>query len=74
MGAIVLDDSVVGSEAIVAAGAVVTEGTTIPSRSLVVGTPAKVVKTFDEEPEWTAAAERYVQRARTHAETSRVLD
>jgi carbonic anhydrase/acetyltransferase-like protein (isoleucine patch superfamily) len=74
MGSIVLDDSVIGSEAIVAAGAVVTEGAEVPPRSLVAGTPANVVKTFDEEPEWTAAAERYVQRAKRHAETSETVD
>jgi carbonic anhydrase/acetyltransferase-like protein (isoleucine patch superfamily) len=74
MSSVVLDDAVVGSEAIVAAGAVVTEGTEVPPRALVAGTPAEVVKTFDEEPAWTAAAERYVTRAKRHAETSRVLD
>jgi carbonic anhydrase/acetyltransferase-like protein (isoleucine patch superfamily) len=74
MGAIVLDDAVVGPEAIVAAGAVVTEGTAVPSRTLVAGTPAQPLKTFEEEPAWTAAADRYVARAKRHAETSRVLD
>ena len=49
MGATVLDQCVVGEGSIVAAGALVTKGTKIPPRSLVVGSPAKVVRTLDEE-------------------------
>jgi carbonic anhydrase/acetyltransferase-like protein (isoleucine patch superfamily) len=74
MGAIVLDGSVVGSEAIVAAGAVLTEGTEVPRRALVAGTPAEVRKTFESEPAWTAAADRYVTRSKKHAETAERLD
>ena len=44
IGAILLDDSVVGERAMVAAGSVVTTGTHIPSRHLVSGVPAKVKK------------------------------
>ena len=44
MGAVVLDGAVVGEGSIIGAGAVVTEGTVIPKRSLVIGTPGKVVK------------------------------
>lgn len=42
MGALVLNGARVGRECIIAAGSVVTEGTHIPPRSLVVGTPGKV--------------------------------
>ena len=49
MGAIVLDGAVVGEGSIVAAGSVVTKGTIIPPNSLVIGTPAKVVKTLPPE-------------------------
>ena len=45
MGAVVLDAAVVGEYSIVGAGAVVTAGTVIPPYSLVLGIPAKVVKT-----------------------------
>ena len=45
MGAVVLDDAVVGEYSIVGAGAVVTAGTVIPPYSLVLGLPAKVVRT-----------------------------
>ncbi|HEX5070716.1 MAG TPA: gamma carbonic anhydrase family protein [Vicinamibacterales bacterium] len=42
MGAIVLNGAVVEPDSIVAAGSLVSEGTTIPSRSLAMGTPARV--------------------------------
>ncbi len=45
MGAVVLDDAVVGEYSIVGAGAVVTARTVIPPCSLVLGTPARVVRT-----------------------------
>lgn len=43
MGSIVMDDCVVGSNAIVAAGAVVTKGTHIPPGSIYAGIPAKKI-------------------------------
>ncbi|MEG0971049.1 MAG: gamma carbonic anhydrase family protein, partial [Acidaminococcaceae bacterium] len=49
MGATVLDGAVIGTGSIVAAGALVTKGTKIPPNSLVVGMPAKVVKTLPPE-------------------------
>ncbi len=48
MGATVLDGAVIGRGSIVGAGALVTKGTIIPPNSLVVGCPAKVKKTLDE--------------------------
>lgn len=44
MGAVVLDDAVVGEGSVVGAGAVVTPRTRIPPRSMVLGTPARVVR------------------------------
>jgi carbonic anhydrase/acetyltransferase-like protein (isoleucine patch superfamily) len=44
MGAIVLDEAVVGKGSIVGANALVTKGMRIPPGSLVMGTPAKVVR------------------------------
>jgi carbonic anhydrase/acetyltransferase-like protein (isoleucine patch superfamily) len=49
MGAIILDGAVIEDQTIVGAGAVVTPGTRIPSGSLVVGTPARVIRTLTEE-------------------------
>ncbi|MFY9558476.1 MAG: gamma carbonic anhydrase family protein [Blastocatellia bacterium] len=42
IGAIVLDDVTIGEESFIAAGSLVTPGTVIPPRSLVMGVPAKV--------------------------------
>jgi len=49
MGAIVLDGAEIGEEALVAAGALVPSGKIIPARSLVIGSPAKVVTELTEE-------------------------
>ena len=51
MGAVILDNAVIGSGSVVGAGSVVKEGEEIPPNSLVVGIPAKVVKTMDDERE-----------------------
>lgn len=49
MGAIVLDDAEIGDDCIIGAGALVTKGTKIPSGSLALGSPAKVVRTLKQE-------------------------
>ena len=51
MGAIVLSGCHVGSGSIIAAGAVVKENTVIPPNSLVVGIPARVVRTDETQIE-----------------------
>ena len=51
MGAIVLDGAVVGHGSIVGAHALVTKNTIIPPHSLVLGSPAKVVKQLSPEVE-----------------------
>jgi carbonic anhydrase/acetyltransferase-like protein (isoleucine patch superfamily) len=49
MGSIVMDDVRIGAESIVAAGALVSPGTRVPPRSLVMGVPAKVKRPLTEE-------------------------
>ena len=49
MGAIVMDGAEVGENSIVGAGSLVTSGTKIPPRSLVVGFPGKVKRELSEE-------------------------
>lgn len=44
MGSIVMDGVKVGEHCLIGAGSLLTEGTEIPPRSLVVGRPAKEVK------------------------------
>lgn len=49
MGAIILDHADIGSDSIIGAGALITGGKKIPPRSLVLGSPAKVVRELTEE-------------------------
>src|ERR1700730_13784716 len=49
MGAIVLDGAVVGDQCVIGANALVTGGTKIPAGSMVMGTPAKVVRALTAE-------------------------
>lgn len=44
MGAILLDDSEVGAECVIAAGAVVPPGMMIPDRKVAMGVPARIVR------------------------------
>lgn len=48
MGSIILDNARIGSGSIVGAGALVTANTIVPPNSLVLGMPAKVVKTLSK--------------------------
>jgi carbonic anhydrase/acetyltransferase-like protein (isoleucine patch superfamily) len=68
MQATVLDGAVVGAQSIVGAGALVTKGTRIPEGSLVLGSPAKVVRQLSEEErgQLKGMAEKYVTVSREH--------
>lgn len=48
MGATVMNGAQIGQDSIVGAGALVTEGKSYPARSLIVGIPAKTIRTLDE--------------------------
>jgi carbonic anhydrase/acetyltransferase-like protein (isoleucine patch superfamily) len=63
MGAILLNGCRIGSESIVAAGTLVPERVTIPPRSLVMGSPARVKRalTEDEVAAIVKSAESYVR-------------
>src|SRR6476469_9595830 len=60
MGATILDGAVIGAQSIVGANALVTQFTVIPPGSLVLGSPAKVVKTLDYEQR--AALKNWAQK------------
>ncbi len=66
MGAIILDQAVIRTGSIVGAGALVTQGKEFPPHSLIVGSPAKAVRTLtDREVEGLyASARHYVETAR----------
>ena len=63
MSATILDGAVIGKESIVGAGALVTKNKVFPPRSLIMGSPAKVVRELndDEVKELYASASRYVE-------------
>lgn len=62
MSATILDGAVIGKESIVGAGSLVTKNKVFPPRSLIMGSPAKVVRELnsDEIAELYASASRYV--------------
>ncbi len=48
MGAIVLNGAMIGANSLVGAGALVTEGKSFPERSMIVGAPARVIRSLDD--------------------------
>lgn len=68
MGSVVMNGAVVGSDSLIGVGAVVTEGMRIPAGSLVLGLPAKVVRSLDEQEckKIATAAEHYVENSRMY--------
>ena len=62
MSATILDGAVIGKESIVGAGSLVTKNKKFPPRSLIMGSPAKVVRELNEDEikELYASATRYV--------------
>lgn len=68
MHATILDSAVIGARCIIGAGALVTKGTIIPAGSMVLGSPAKVVRalTAAEQASLPGWAEKYVKVAAHH--------
>lgn len=68
MGATIMDHAVIGTNSIVGAGALVTQRTEIPPRSMVLGQPAEVVRelTDAEVAGIQQGAENYVRYSAVH--------
>lgn len=66
MGAIVLNGARIGRNSLVGAGALVTEGKEFPDASLIVGAPAKAIRTLDDAAiaRLRLSAQHYVGNAR----------
>jgi carbonic anhydrase/acetyltransferase-like protein (isoleucine patch superfamily) len=47
MGSIIMNGARIGRDSIVGAGSMITEGKQFPERSLIIGSPARVVRTLD---------------------------
>ena len=63
MGAMVMNGAKIGNNCLVGAGALVTEGKSFPDNSLIVGVPAKAMRTLDTAAiaGLTASAQSYVK-------------
>lgn len=68
MGAILLDGSEIGEGSIVGAGALVTQNKKFPPRSMILGSPAKAVRTLSEEEveEIKHHAGKYIELAESY--------
>lgn len=65
--AVILNGATIGKGCLVGAGALVTEGKAFPDNSLIIGTPAKVVRTLTQEEllRLQENAANYVERGKT---------
>lgn len=63
---VILNNAKIGRNSIVGAGSVVTEGKEFPDNSLIIGAPAKVVRTLDD-----AAAAKLLRSAESYVANSR---
>jgi carbonic anhydrase/acetyltransferase-like protein (isoleucine patch superfamily) len=73
-GSVLLHEVVVRTGALVAAGAVVTPGTEVPSRAIARGVPARILLDQVEPGAFEASAARYVENGRRYAAELRRLD
>jgi carbonic anhydrase/acetyltransferase-like protein (isoleucine patch superfamily) len=69
MGATILDGAVIGDHCIVGANALVTQRFVAPAGSMILGSPAKIVRSLKESEllGLRAWAEKYVEVAKAHA-------
>jgi len=76
MGATVLNGAKIGDNCLIGAGALVTEGKEFPPNQLIVGTPAKAIRTLDAEAVemLKKAARGYAQKARRYAAGLKEVD
>jgi carbonic anhydrase/acetyltransferase-like protein (isoleucine patch superfamily) len=68
MGATILNGAKIGNNCLVGANALVTEGKEFPDNSLIVGSPAKVVRTLDDDSrtKFLESAHHYVENGRRY--------
>jgi carbonic anhydrase/acetyltransferase-like protein (isoleucine patch superfamily) len=75
MGAIVLNGARIGDGCLVGAGALVTEGKSFPEKSLIVGAPARAIRTLDQEAATAiaAGADFYVRNFKRYAKGMKAI-
>ncbi|WEX76034.1 gamma carbonic anhydrase family protein [Sinorhizobium numidicum] len=76
MGATVLNGAKIGRNCLIGANALITEGKEFPDNSLIVGSPAKVVRTLDDAAveALKRSAEHYVKNSERYAAQLTLLD
>ena len=76
INAVVLNKAVIGKNCIIGANALIPEGKVIPDRSLVVGSPGRVIRELSEKDvehlKWNAS--HYVDNARLYEAELRAID
>ena len=76
MGATVLNGAVIGNNCLVGANALITEGKEFPDNSLIVGSPARAIRTLDDKAieGLRRSAEKYVANWQRFARDLKRLD
>ncbi len=76
MGSTVLNQAVIGDECVIGANALVTEGKAFEAGSLIVGSPARAIKTLDPDKRafLKASAEHYIANAHRFAKGLKRID
>lgn len=76
MGATLLNQAVIGDECVIGANALVTEGKAFEAGSLIVGSPARAIKTLDPDKRafLKASAEHYIANAHRFAKGLKRID
>ena len=76
MGAVILNGAKLGRNCLVGAGALVTEGKEFPDGSMIIGSPAKAIRTCDDEAiaKFQRGAKSYVENAKRYAASLKRID
>jgi len=76
MGAIILNGARIGAHSLVGAGALITEGKSFSERSLIVGAPARSIRTLDDSAAVViaAGAEFYVRNYKRYAKGMKPIE
>jgi carbonic anhydrase/acetyltransferase-like protein (isoleucine patch superfamily) len=76
MGATVLNQAVIGDECVIGANALITEGKAFEAGSLIVGSPARSIKTLDPDQRafLKASAQHYIANAHRFAKGLKRID
>ncbi|MGE0053452.1 MAG: gamma carbonic anhydrase family protein [Hyphomicrobium sp.] len=69
IGSIILNGAQIGEECVIGANTLIPEGKVIPPRSMVIGSPGKIVRTLtdDEAQRFSSGAARYVANWKRYA-------